>query len=328
MLSSIKPGLLKTLFKVGYFDIVKMFQKERVAILMYHRFSEENEQFKISRKEFDVQLKYLKGKYNFIKLKDYVDCLYNRGNRLPPNPLIITIDDGYKDNYLYAYPVLKKYNVPATIFLTTDFISEKKWLWADMLNYILTNATDEKFNIMLDGVQTDFDISSKSLLHKSQLNLFNHLASIDNHQKNELIDALADRLKVEVPGQVTSKYDSLTWPQIVEMSQNGIDFGSHTCSHPICSRLQEEELLRELSISKEVIEKQLGDDVSLFCYPNGQPNDINKLVVDSVQRTGYRAAVTTTYGFNDCTDNDAFSLKRVSYNGDELCTLARMLTRP
>jgi peptidoglycan/xylan/chitin deacetylase (PgdA/CDA1 family) len=313
------------LYIAGYFDILRFGQKKRVAILMFHRFSEQKESFKISQHEFDKQIRYMKKKYNFISLANYVDCIYKE-KTIPNNPIIITIDDGYADNYYYAFPILKKYGISATIFLTTDFVTTKSWLWADKINYILKHAESDKFKYSLDDKEYVFDISTPGNLHKTQLNLFNHYLALDNKVKDLQISMLADELRVNVPEQVTPEYDSMSWDQITEMSDYGIDFGSHTCSHPICSNLQKDDLYFELHTSKKEIENNIGKSVDLFCYPNGQPNDLNENVINAVKDSGYRAAVTTTFGFNSFEPGNPYTLSRIAYNGDKLDVLARLLT--
>ena len=132
----IKPLILNTLYHLKFFDILRRFQKNRVLILMYHRFSNKEEPFKIPQKVFENQILFLKKKYNFISLKYYSEVLDEKKADLPTNPIILTIDDGYEDNYTFAYPILKKYSIPATIFLATDFISHRAWLWSNKLEYI------------------------------------------------------------------------------------------------------------------------------------------------------------------------------------------------
>ena len=128
-INNLKPHAVSLLYSLGYFSLQRRLKSERVSILMYHRFSKFPEPFKTPQVFFEKQLKYLQQRYNFISFNDYLQTFHRENVSLPKNPMLLTIDDGFRDNYEYAYPLLQKYDVPATIFLTTDFVSRRAWLW-------------------------------------------------------------------------------------------------------------------------------------------------------------------------------------------------------
>ena len=200
---------------------------------MYHRFSQKPEPFKIQQSIFENQIKFLKKKYNFISLKHYSEVLSGKGDDLPDNPIIITIDDGYQDNYTVAYPILKKYSIPATIFITTDFINKKNWLWFNKLKYILKHTKKQKFQFALGDKEKKFIINNPHTKHNAQLDIFSYCKRLTVAEINYLLEQLAKALDVIVPPLTSIEYQPLTWPQIQEMQSNNIDFGSHTCTHPI-----------------------------------------------------------------------------------------------
>jgi peptidoglycan/xylan/chitin deacetylase (PgdA/CDA1 family) len=101
----------------------------------------------------------------------------------------------------------------------------------------------------------------------------------------------------------------LSWNQVKEMSQAGIAFGSHTCTHPILSREDDAELRRELIESKKEIEVQIGKNVALIAYPNGQRGDFSTQVMEETEKAGYKCAFTAILGSNGKTGN-LYSLKR------------------
>jgi len=115
---------------------------------------------------------------------------------------------------------------------------------------------------------------------------------------------------VDVPDEATEQFSSLNWDQILEMGENKIEFGSHTKSHFILSRLGSNDLAPEISWSKTFIEGKINKPVTSFCYPNGQPEDYSVDVVSAVRRAGYSCAVTTSVGFNK-NPVDPFLLKRM-----------------
>jgi len=324
----LKPLVISSLYSLKFFDMMRQLKKKRVIILMYHRFSQKPQPFKIQQSIFENQIKFLKKKYNFISLKHYSEVLNGKRDDLPNNPIIITIDDGYRDNYTYAYPVLKKYSIPATIFLATDFISHKAWLWSNKLEYILKNSRKKDFDLVLGNKKDHFSVDGFNNWHRTQLAIFNYCAEQRNDMKNEIMHELSRSLSVDVPSQTVGDFQALTWDQIIEMSHNGIEFGSHTCSHPILSRLTNEQVKYEIVHSKNEIEKMIQKQVDLFCYPNGTLADFTPTTIDILRSSSYSAAVTTIPGHNLMKKQIPFLLKRISISQDGKKDVTVRLIRP
>lgn len=318
--------IITSLYHLKFFDILRRFQKNRVLILMYHRFSNKEEPFKIPQKVFENQILFLKKKYNFISLKYYSEVLNEKKADLPINPIILTIDDGYEDNYRFAYPILKKYSIPATIFITTDFINDRSWLWFDKLKYILKKTVHTEFEFSLGPETKKFFLNPSDSRRNTQLELFNYCKKISHSETDILLNQLAKKIDVNIPEKSVSDFYPLTWDQIKKMRQNGIEFGSHTCSHPILSNLKDKELKKELFNSKKEMEFELGSEISSFCYPVGKSEDIGERVIQIVKETGYSCAVTAVPGLNGIRDIDKFLLKRISVSTDDKVLLSKTLT--
>lgn len=333
MASSSISGILKRktvyfLWKFKVFDFIRAFERNTVKIIMYHRFSANEEVFKISKETFEKQIKFLKKHYSIIAYKQYIDALDGKIKKLPDNPIIITIDDGYQDNYEYAYPILKKYKVPAILFVTTDFISKKKWLWANKLEFILKNTNDYCFALTLGEREVCFNVETFKGWHTAQLEIYNYCRSLDDPSKDDFLEKLARSLDVEVPSEVTEPFLPLTWSEIREMADHGIEFGSHTCSHPICSKLSTTALKYELENSKEELEKAISRNIEAFCYPNGQLSDFSEQVVEEVKKSGYKSAVTTITGFNFLSPKqNPYVLKRISLSASDCWEIALRILR-
>ena len=134
-----KQQLLKTIYNFGGFAPFHNLNQRKVLILMYHRFSVEPHPHKISREEFESHLIYLAKHNNVVSLDDVVNAKL-KGEPLPSNTTVITIDDGYADAYDIAFPLLEKYKMPATLYAITDFIDGKIWLWTDLMRYLLLKS--------------------------------------------------------------------------------------------------------------------------------------------------------------------------------------------
>jgi peptidoglycan/xylan/chitin deacetylase (PgdA/CDA1 family) len=189
--------------------------------------------------DFENQMQYLTKVYNPISLERMALHIQN-GTSMPSKSIAITFDDGYQDNYENAYPILRKYNIPATFFLTTSFIGTGEIPRWDKAYYT----------------------AKKKLM--------------------------------------------LSWKQVQEMSSNGFSFGSHTITHPFLTRIPRKQAQKEIHLSKDIIEQQIGVHVTTFSYPSGNfDSDIKRIVKDA----GYSAAVSTIPGYNSMHD-DVHALKR------------------
>ena len=289
----------------GLFRFANLIYKSHIRILAYHRFWEGY----ITPQLFESQIKYLKRHFNIIKLESYLDFLL-RKKELPPNSVIITVDDGYQDFYNVVFPILRKYAVPATVFLTVDFIDKGIWLWHDLLNFGISNTSRADFT--LNGKV--FDLTNRRGRAELKLSLDGICTSCTTAGRDEFISQVLKELGVTAPKHATPDYAPLTWNQIVEMSRFGVSYGSHTCTHPILSKISLNEALQEIQESKHRIEEVMQRDIMAFCYPNGNEDDFNETIKEMVRECGYICAMSMIYGMND-SGSDRYELRRIGADG-------------
>ncbi len=302
-----KKQLLKTIFNFGGFTPFHWANRSKLLILTYHRFSRGQDASKVSSADFESHLHYLSQHNTVMPLTDAVECLKS-GKQLPPNATVITIDDGYSDAFEIAFPKLKKYGFPATVYAITDFVDQGIWLWTDLMRYVLAKTADSEISIDFgsgDVVQANLNDSVKRLETANRIN--KRLKKIPNEQKDAKIAEIARQLKVELPSVPPPEFAAMTWDQAREMDADGVRIESHTVTHPILTNIGQPELDFELGTAKNRLEEQLGRRVDHFCYPNGSLNDT---VRRAAETAGYVSAVTTAYGFNDG-GNDRLLLNRI-----------------
>lgn len=160
--------------------------------------------------------------------------------------------------------------------------------------------------------------------HESQLRIFYYCIRLPDEDKDVLIESLTRELDVVVPTETTPDYSAMNWSEILEMRKNNIQFGSHTVSHPILSKVSEFKLWDEVFNSKKVLENRLNEPVSLFSYPNG---DYSDRVISALKRANYLGAVTAEEGVNSG-QTDSFKLKRIGVGEIPIYRLARMMFFP
>lgn len=262
----------------------------------------------ISIDNFEKQMEFIKEEFNVLPLDVIVDR-FKKG-KATYREMAITFDDGYLDNYTHAYPILKKYGLPATIFITTGYIGSNRLFWWDKLALTLKAARDKKINwqTLPSSLFTD---ELKGLLSKaatqgtSLTSLTNYLKSIGAKSREEVIGYLDKNIpnkdSLSPPPRLF-----LSWEEINEMRDNGVSFGSHTNTHPVLTEIPAERAREEIIVSKQILEESIGRKVSAFAYPDGCLNDEVKKIVEDA---GYGYALQTGRYLN-VYDNDRFAIPR------------------
>jgi peptidoglycan/xylan/chitin deacetylase (PgdA/CDA1 family) len=264
----------------------------------------------LSTAEFEAHLKLITTYGNPISLEEAI----TRKN-LPPHPVVLTFDDGYKNNYTCAFPILKKYNIPATIFVMTGFIDRTTYLWSDRLEFIIKQAPSENIEFSWEKDRLILELHSNLGKIKSFQTIRKYLKELSEQQKLSFIEKLQQMVGIEYNwSKVPEQLLPLTWEQINEMKGSGlIAIGSHTVTHPILSQCTLEQQRHELSQSQLRIRQETGTECNLFAYPNGRITDFNSETIRLLKELKYLGAVTVVHGY--VTENrDNFQLSR--FGGD------------
>ena len=284
----------------GVFAPFRWANRKNVLILTYQRFSNEKTQATISAEEFELHLNYLSKNNCVLPLSDIIDKLEG-GRTLPPNTTAITIDDGYRDSYEIAFPLLKKFGIPATVYAITDFLDGKIWVWTDLMRYVLVNTKCNQLKLEFDEIdKIKIDLTDKLQRLETATRINSRLKKLPNEQRDEKIQAIAGDLNVKLPEVPPADFAPLDWNEACEMDRENIKIESHTVTHPILPNLSAEQIDFEIKCSKNRLEEMLGRRVEHFCYPNGS---LNENALSAAGNAGYKSAVTTIYGFNDAQTN-------------------------
>lgn len=295
------------------YDLARVLTRRSPRILMYHRFSENPRPGYVSAQAFEHQLVYLQKKYHLVSMTELVRGL--RGDTpLNPNTIALTVDDGYADFYEVAFPILKRMGLPATIFVTTRFADGNFWLWPDIISYVLSNASS-----LIEDVQAG-DLAVRagllSLCDRSDLWLpiVSYLLTLPDAEKHRWIQRFARSAQVDIPQSPPMEYGAASWTQLHEMQRHGIEIGGHTATHPSLGRVTLAQLKAEVAECKNALDRNLGERERQFCYPNGQPQDLNEDVKAAVREGGFASSVVAFYDRNAL--NDLYELRRYSASED------------
>lgn len=277
-----------------------------VAVGNEHLFDSDLELVSATPEQFDEQIAFIKREFTPLTFAALLECI-DSNRDLPENPALVTFDDGFADNYLYAFPILRRYGVPATIFLSTGYLDRQEPYWfEDVAHMILT--TDSPL-VLHDGLVLDPAIA----MHRRRgtvEQVLRYLKRIPNAARLKFID----RLRVEAgtgSGSIRADRMPMTWPQVQEMAAAGIEFGSHTVEHPVLSQLDDGAVYRELHESKRRIEQMIGVPVPILSYPVGGAEAFDQRIRRIALDVGYRMAVSYAPGGNRWPAADLFSLRRL-----------------
>ncbi|HET9952713.1 MAG TPA: polysaccharide deacetylase family protein [Candidatus Eisenbacteria bacterium] len=278
-------------------------------VLLYHRVNDEHARFFAGTPSarFERDLERMLEQGPALPLLEVVERALARD--VPPGAWAVTFDDGYRDNFTNAFPILRRLGVPATIFLATGPMDDRRPLWHDRVFDAFTDAGDT--SLELDG--RSYDLADDRARRAALQAFLGIVRRMEPAARTARIDSLLERLGVAERTQVDRM---LRWSDAREMGGKGIDFGGHTVTHPILSRMPVELAAREIADCRDRIEANLGVRVSLFAYPNGTRADYDAGVVRAVKDAGYRAAVTTEWGANRAGD-DPMTLRRVGLWGPD-----------
>jgi peptidoglycan/xylan/chitin deacetylase (PgdA/CDA1 family) len=234
--------------------------------------------------------------------------------RLPPATAAITVDDGYSDFHDIAWPMLRQRKVPATVFVVTDFVDRRRWIWTDKIPFVMARVRADRVSVDVAGTRIDATLKSDGARRMAATRVNAVLKRQPDEAKDAHIDQIAAQCGVPLPAAPPVEHGSCSWAQLREMQSSGIDIGSHTVTHPVLTRVPADRLRGELEASRGRVEEMLGHPVSLFCYPNGA---YNRIVRDAVERAGYRLAVTSDSGLNDATV-DPLAFRRIHNEEEDL----------
>jgi peptidoglycan/xylan/chitin deacetylase (PgdA/CDA1 family) len=315
-----KHLVLESLYRLRADRFMRLLSRNKVSILAYHGFTDcathpgiENSQGKhLHVDQFRLHLDYLRRHYHVIALDELVEA-YAAGARLPARTLAITIDDGYRSNYTLAYPLLREYGLPATIFLTTAFLDAVDLQWSDRVEYALSRTTVPRLELPVGGETLACDLDDVDAKLVCDRRLRTRLKTVPQESRAAVVEDLERRLgqRLQDAAEIPAIYRPLSWADVREMQQSGlVSLGSHTVSHLVLTRCEATRAQRELADSRRRIEAETGVPCQLFCYPNGKAGCFDVSTKAMLRAAGYACGVTTVFGRNG-RFSDVFELKRL-----------------
>ena len=280
-----------------------------LRVVTYHRIGDPQEKSYLNPQQisattagFEAQMRFLADAYQVVSMEQVLNAIYN-GARLPKKAVLITFDDACCDVKENAWPILKKYKLPATVFIPTAYPGHpERTFWWDTL-YRSVIMTDRK---ELASPVGNISLASDEEKRLGVRTLQQYVKTLSN---DDAMTAVAD-ISHTLNGKPKQTYKTvLDWDELRQLAQEGLDFGGHTQTHPILTQLSLDAVRKEVSGSLADLQRELGDVLPSFAYPNGNHNDD---IINIMREAGYQIAFSTLDGFSNLNRVNPFSIHRTN----------------
>jgi peptidoglycan/xylan/chitin deacetylase (PgdA/CDA1 family) len=274
-------------------------QAGRPLVLGYHRVVPEYrpdpsltlDPMQISVAMLEAQLDWVARRYRVVSLDDLATY---RADGSTQRLAAVTIDDGYRDAYEIAFPLLRRKGIPATFFLVTDLVGDSRAPIFDRLYYQLARGFTEHGGLppvvsAWLSRQTETPRAAERI--RTARSAYEALqALLDRFSHRELHPLLEEAESLHpMPAALKEALRCVDWDEVARMADHGMTIGSHTRTHVFLNREDPQVVTQELHCSRQRLEQQIGRPVRHLAYPAGQWNGA---AVRAVASTGYAFAYT------------------------------------
>lgn len=251
------------------------------------------------------------------------------GTQLPKNPVLVTFDDGYRDNHELALPILLRHGIRATFFIATSYITERRVFWWDRIAYLISSSPESRAKLSYP-LPLDLDMRDRPRTIRLLQRIAKTTPCLDFAN---YLDGIGQAAKVDWGEREERRYADeliLDWKQILELRRAGMDIASHTRTHRVLDTLSREDLDEELSGSREELESILKEPVCTISYPVGRTISDKAEVRNAIAKAGYELGFSNASGVNNVWRSvDPFDLRRISLDrGTDDCLFRGMLAIP
>lgn len=338
---AVKYAMAHVLYSLGLLQLwQRVVLRQKAVILMYHRVLTVDEMRRsgshpamiVESQTFAKQMAVIRKRFNVLSIEDFAARMEQK---IPfeDSSCLITFDDGWRDNFTNALPILRKYEIPAVVFLPVNFIGENRLFWQESLVQLLVlavqaarknPASKSRLSQVLNpiGLESILDIEHADPRSKVIERISRNRAGWLPSLIDSTISGLRRELGVEKrDGQETDGF--LSWDQVTELTRENVVFGGHGAEHQLLSEMPIDAAREDIRLSKAVIDLRCKAPVPTFSYPRGYRNP---QVVELVKAEGFRLGFIANGGRVSSVD-DPFTLRRINIFQDATASTPMFLAR-
>src|SRR5260370_12400556 len=277
LIRSKKELLASAVVHLGLLKFVSKLESNSLVILDYNRIRPDTAGDEAMFDEgvwgptqlsFDHQVKWLKENFDVVSEGEILEAIRGR-SKYKHRCVAITFDDGYRDNYTLALPVLKGNSVPAIFFVCPGLIDSGRLGWWDLISYLVKKSRKPFGTI--DGKTLPLGPQASATIEMLQ----SWMKLRRSSEMEELIEKLSEACEVSLPDPELQASQFMTWEHIRDAAQGGVAIGSHTHPHPVLTTIDEETQRREMSESKSILEQRFGTGIRTIAYTVGRYSSLS-----------------------------------------------------
>jgi peptidoglycan/xylan/chitin deacetylase (PgdA/CDA1 family) len=304
---------------VGLLPLLERFaSRPLLVVLNYHRVMRPSDSrydpntIEATPDEFDAQMSMLRKKYA-VANPDELRELIAQPSKVRRLRVAITFDDGYRDNYTDAFPILKSHGIAATFFLPTQFVGTRHLPWWDQIAYVVRHSKTSEIKLTYPRPATvTVDREHPGPAIQAVLRLFKD----PTVEQAKFLEELERACGLGVPAQAEDR-QFLTWEEADEMARAGMAIASHTHNHRILSQLAADEQREELTRSRDELKTRSFDHADCLAYPVGNTDSFSAETRQYAKEAGYKFAFSNYGGINHPDKMDALDVRRLGMGLEE-----------
>lgn len=312
-----RVGLLPLLERLGSRPALAVLVYHRIMPLDGHRY--DKAVIEATPEQFDEQMRMLKKRHSVLTPDELLDLIANP-RKLRHFHVAVTFDDGYRDNYDHAFPILKSHGLAAMFFVPTHYVDTRRLSWWDQIAFVIRSSKRSRLTLRYpQPIEVEVDLDNPDEAIRTVLRAFTRTKDADLAR---YIAAVEEACELRLPDEADVR-QFMSWDEAREMDRAGMSIGSHTHSHGILGSMTAQQQREECRESRDRLkERNLTADV--LAYPVGSLTTFSATTMRCAKDEGYRVAFSNYGGVNRPDAMDPFDVKRMNMSTDETATQLRL----
>lgn len=287
-----------------------------LTILLYHGVTDKkdngiinysNKHMHVSK--FEWQMKYIKKNCNILSIDEVVNFNINN-KKWPKKSVLVTFDDGFKNNYTTACPVLDNLKIPAIFYICAGMIGSNKMFWVDEIESCINFSKNKSFFLNLEkNLKIILKNKKDKIFYLNKIKQF--CKKTTSLKKNLIIKDLIKKTKVNPSNTQSENYKVMNWNEVKKIDKNPLfTIGGHTLFHDIMSSQSLSAVNYDIKETIKILKNKLNHNIEHFSYPEGQKIHFNDKIIKLLKKNKIVCSPSAIHGINSKNAN-LFKLKRI-----------------